>query len=133
MNEFNYNKDIKKRDTIIFGEYNPRLYGGGIRCFYDLSINQLKELIENNFIDLKECHNDAPPVSVFYNFMQKYPNYIASGYVVSIDREDYGTNLVGLNQNNGYKSRKELEEFHDLFRCADEFEVSKFNMSCWFD
>ena len=40
------NANVAERDTIIFGEYDPRKYSGGIRSFEGLTVEELKTLVQ---------------------------------------------------------------------------------------
>ena len=92
---FELNKDVTKRDEIIFGNYDRKSYVGGVRRFEDLSLEKLRQLVDLKFIDLEEYHNSSPTVREFIEFMEKYEEYNAIGYTVSIDREDYCILTVG--------------------------------------
>ena len=82
---------------------------------------------------MNEKHNDAPTVEQFLDFMSKYPGYIASGYVISDKRNDYRVSITGLKRGEGFYSREERDDFYELFKDADDFEISTTNMFCWFD
>ena len=62
---FELNKDVKKRDEIIFGNYDRKSYVGGVRRFEGLSLEKLKQLVDLKFIDLEEYHNSSPTVREF--------------------------------------------------------------------
>ena len=129
---FGLNKDINKRDEIIFGKYEPELYTGGIRRFDGLNIEQLEQLIEENFIYVNEEHNNCPSVKEIFEFMKKYPDYTAMGYTVSIRREDYRVSLDGIEKQTSATLQVEKEEFIILFGNADEFDTVNM-MYAWFD
>ena len=129
---FGLNKNVQLRDEIIFGKYEPEKYTGGIRRFENLSIDKLKKLEELNFIELNEKQNDSPTVKEFIEFMEKYQDYLAMGYVVSIKRSDYRVSLDGIEKCSEALSDKEKAEFTELFSSADEFENSA-EMYAWFD
>ena len=73
---FGLNKNVKLRDEIIFGKYEPEKYMGGIRRFENLNLGKLKEIAILNFINLEEHQNYSPA-------MKKYPEYTVIGYTVS--------------------------------------------------
>ena len=129
---FGLNKDINKRDEIIFGKYEPELYTGGIRRFDGLNIEQLEQLIEENFINVNEEHNNCPSVKEIFEFMKKYPDYTVMGYTVSIRREDYRVSLDGIEKQTSATLQVEKEEFIILFGNADEFDTVNM-MYAWFD
>ena len=132
-NMFNLNEDVNSRDTILFGEgFNSKEYPGGVRHFNKLSLENLKELIENRFIELEECQNESPSTEEILHFMEKYPDYTTHGYAVSPLREDYRVTLEGVEKDIPAESKEELEDFTKLFRLADEFIIDSY-MYCWFD
>ena len=49
-------KNIRKRDEIIFGNYDPDAYMGGIRIFEDMSYDTLKQLVDEGFVDVEEIN-----------------------------------------------------------------------------
>ena len=126
------NRDIETRDKILFGKYRPSPYEhGGIRYYNGLTVQKLKILIENNFADPEECQNLAPSIGEIYAFMQKYPEYTAHGYAVSIDRHDYRVSIEGVEKGSTFKSIEEFEDYMNVFRFCDEFNPA--TMRCWFD
>ena len=129
-----YNKNEKARDEIVFGEYKPKEYMGGIRRFEDLPVDKLQELADLEYIDLDSQQNDAPTAQQFLDFMRKYPEYKACGYVVSVKRDDYRMIVDGLNKSeNGYETLDELDDFYELFRKANKLFISSQSMKVWFD
>lgn len=126
------NRDYEKRDKIIFGAYEPNEYSGGIRRFQRLSFDKVKELIDNNFIDLDDAQNLAPAASVFYSFLKKYPFYYVGGYAVSPDRYDYRISFDELERGvhaNVLVDPDEDSDFNSFAENADE----KGAYACWFD
>ena len=129
---FGLNKDVKSRDEIIFGKFEPKRYVGGIRRFDGLSLKKLKQLVELNFIDLEDYQNNSPTVREFIEFMEKYPDYTVMGYTVSIDRDDYRISLDGIEKRKVVYSEEEVDDFSSLFGDADEFDTGN-AMYAWFD
>lgn len=129
---FGLNKNVKLRDEIIFGKYEPENYSGGIRRFENLNLDKLKKLAELNFVELNECQNCSPAIREFIEFIEKYPDYTAMGYVVSIERSDYRVSLDGIEKPFEAESATEKDEFVKLFGNADEFQ-SYPEMYAWFD
>lgn len=122
----------EKRDKIIFGEYRPDLYQGGCRHFAGLTLDQLKELLFNNFLKFNDQQNCCPPASEILAFMERYPEYTAHGYVISFERTDVRVSLEGVAKDGRAADIEELWDFINLFRLADELEVYD-EMYCWFD
>ena len=127
------NKDVQKRDTIIFGAYEPAKYTGGLRLFNNLDVNTLGKLLDEGFADPRERQNEAPSIKRIYNFMRQYPEYRAHGYTVEAERPDYRISLEGVEKQGGYADRKELSDFCKLFGHADELTADAAGMYCWFD
>jgi hypothetical protein len=128
------NRDYHKRNEIIFCDdaVEGELWLGGTRHFEELDLKQLKELAENQFIDLEDAQNCSPTAGDFLEFMEKYPKVTAHGYVVSHKRNDYRVSLEGLS----YKGRvnKELnKDFVYLCRHADEFVLEDNTLYSWWD
>jgi hypothetical protein len=71
----NLNSDYQKRDSIIFGNNNPK-YGGGVAYFEKLSVQKLRLLVDENFADPDDYQNESPLIKEFLEFGEKYPNYV---------------------------------------------------------
>ena len=125
------NKDIEKRDKILFGSYNPDDYMGGIKRFDNVTVETLNKLIDEEFLDGDGTQNYSPTVDKFIEFMEEYPNWTAFGYAVSNHRGDYRITVTGIERNEGMTQiDKELEDFVDLARHAEEFDIKGY---CWWD
>ena len=127
------NKDIKRRDELIFGKYSPEGYLGGIKRFGGLTLDKLETLLKEKFADPDEAQNASPTIAEFRDFLLDYPSYTAHGYAVSDDRSDYRVTIEGVGKTGGYDSAEELEAFISMFRCADEFMADRDGMFCWYD
>lgn len=130
MWNFNYNMDIKTRDEIIFGEYNPNTYSGGVRYFYGMNLDTLNKLIELGFVDLDEAQNNSPTIDEFIEWMENHDGYIVNGYVVSDKREDYRLSIVSIKKTEKIEDKDELVEFIEAFRNADVFDIDGY---AWWD
>jgi hypothetical protein len=108
---FDFNKDEKRRDTIIFGDYHPEVapinyqnfkfgpgHTGGIRRFNNMSPATLQQLVEEGFADPQECQNEGPSIYVMLQFAEKHPEWQLTfeGYAVSKDRDDYRVTVDGI-------------------------------------
>ena len=127
------NKNIKARDKLIFGKYEPEKYAGGVRRFDYMPVHVLEKLVKEKFVCLKDRQNDAPTVRRFLEFMRKFPAYRAHGYAVELARPDYRVSITGLVNENGYDAANDYDEFCRLFRKADEFQADGYGMYCWYD
>lgn len=124
------NKDHKTRDTIIYGKPITTKYD--IKNYKNLTLDQLRQLVALNFIELDECQNSSPSVSEFLEFIQKFPQVTAHGYVVSPERNDYRVSIEGLE----YKGPITVQlaiDFTNLCREADEFTLTENKLSSWYD
>ena len=128
-----YNKQVKSRDTIIFGNYDEKRYMGGIARFEGLKLPELIALATEGFLDLQEMQNCAPCIGEFMEFMARYSGYTAHGYVVSANRDDYRVSIEGLEKQAKYIEAKETQVFTELFGQADEFVANGTQNFCWFD
>lgn len=126
------NRDIVTRDTIIWGKYEKKKYMGGYRRFDDLPLDALKALIADKFIRLWEAQNDGSTVGEILQFMEKYPEYKAIGYAISLEREDYRVTLEGVYKDTEAASEDEMNDFMELFGAADELNTEGY-MRAWFD
>lgn len=124
--------DINLRDRIIFGEdYKEKKYTNNIRKFANLSISQLKQLIDNNLIDLDlACNNTAPKVRDFYAFMMKYPdNCYIGGYAEALKESNNPKFIVDEIYFTGKNTRA---EFISSFMTASILDISKnFKSALW--
>ena len=133
MNELN-NLDIaNKWDKIIFGEeYNKDEYLGGTRRYENLSLKQLKQLIDIGSFDEEECQNESSSCREFLEFIEKYPQTTCHGYVVSPERSDFRFSIEGLECTKDI-TEDMIIEFTELNRYADEFTANKELLFCWYD
>ncbi len=129
---FEFNKDYKERDKIIFGnEIDWDKSPGRIIRFESMSIETLQLLMDKKFIDPEETQNYSPPVKDLIEFMLEYPNVTALGYVVSPKRKDYRVSIEGVK---GENPSKECQiKFANLFLRADEFVCNDKMIYCWYD
>lgn len=127
----NLNRDFSTRDKMIFGEFNPNEYHGGVRYFESLSLDTLKTLLEKNFIEPDESQNGSPTTEQILNFLERYPDYTAHGYTVNPERGDYRITLEGVFKGDGANSPQELQDFTQLFKNADFIDSA--TMYCLFN
>jgi len=123
----NYNQDV--RDSIL--EITSKSYSGGIETYSNLSLGSLENLVSLDFIDLTDRQNVAPSAGEFLEFMKQHPNFKAHGYAVSKTRPDYRVTIEGLQCSS--IDEKDLVDFQELFREADEFTCKRGHQSCWYD
>lgn len=127
------NRNVKDRDEILFGDYDPDKYSGGVRHFSNLNVDKLTELIDNDFIEIDERQNLSPSTAEFYEFMQNHPAYMAHGYATSNTRSDYRITIEGLHRESKEEvSTGEYNDFRELCQLyeADEVVGAEY---CWWD
>ena len=116
------NTNIKERDTILFGEYDPSAYKyGGIRHFEYLDYPTLQKLVDKKFIDPEGCQNYSPSTGDFLAFMEAHPEFTAHGYAIGLNRDDYRITIEGIESDEIFSDVGTLEEFVGLCRFADYF------------
>jgi len=125
-------EQVVLRDKIVFGEEVDwtKSCGGTFR-YKDMSIDELEQLIKNGFIDLDERQNDSPTVEEFREFMKKYPDALAHGYVVSNDRPDVRVSIEGIEIAESDVTPEIYKAFVGLCRLADEFDDDGRLYSWW--
>ena len=127
------NNDVKRRDELIFGEYDPRDYQGGVKKFYTLSVPTLKILLEEGFADPETDQNGSPTIKEMLAFSEKWNSkYEFGGYVVEIGRADYRVSIDAIH-------RSDLEDLTEEERKAfiefvgDVDECDENELSAWWD
>jgi hypothetical protein len=127
-----FNKDTKRRAEIL-GIPDDYPFGG-IRKFKNATAEQIKTLIDENFLAPSDTQNDSPTAKEFLEFMEEYPEVKAHGYVVSPDRDDYRVTIEGL-ECPEFKLTEDsfglYIDFIKLCRHADEFEIDSCLYSWW--
>ena len=128
------NKNIKARDEIIFGDFNPYAYLGGIRRFKGLTVDKLELLIQANFVDVDTRQNYAPSIQELLDFAKIWgkDSYVFDGYTVIDTRPDYRVSIDGFSRiASCFESDAEERAFENLCRDADEFDLDK--ADAWWD
>jgi hypothetical protein len=95
---FPFNRDDQARDALVrtaqqMSVPGSMTYAGGIAEFYGIDVATVAQLIADRYLDPYDRQNDAPTAWQILRFMCLHPTVYASGYVVSIDRDDYRTTL----------------------------------------
>lgn len=123
------NHDAARRDTIIFG--HPPSKGYDTQGFDHLTLNQLDQLVKENFIDLSDRQNDSPTAGEFYEFVKTYPRFTLDGYVVSPLRDDYRV-TIGAIQLTAPATEEELFAFLALSKDGNKLK-SDTNLEAWWN
>ena len=132
---WDFNTNIKLRDEIIFGNYNPSYYGnhGGMtRRFKGLTLDKLNDLTALKFLSLDDRQNDSPSIGAIIDFMSTHEGFTAHGYAVSDQRCDYRVSIEGI-EKRGDITEQDMHDFTEMFRYADDFTCTKNPLHCWFD
>jgi hypothetical protein len=134
---FVYSRDYQTRDTIIFGtslEWSEVF--GGAKNFYNLSIDQLQQLVDSGFASPIEKHNESPAIIEFLTFarIQLFKGFIFTfeGYVVSPFREDYRVSIDGI-VFNGTCEPELVADFQAFVGCPDELDIKPNYLRAWWD
>lgn len=130
------NKDYKRRDEIIFGGYDKKKYLGGCRnftCYYDV----MKQLVDENFIELDECQNYAPDTKDFMEILDGVPNVEFMAYAISPDRDDYRVTIEGFEVEISDTDFDTISLLVENFHGADEFSFQhngdSYYLHAWWD
>ena len=130
------NKNFELREKIIYGDHIPTKYFGGCRNF-SCTREVIQELLENDFIDPKECQNDSPSVQEFFDFTEGFDDVEFECYEISPDRDDYRVTIEGIDISIPDNDHDGLSNVVDYLRYADEFDMthtgSKYFIHAWWD
>ena len=119
------NTDVKRRDEIIFGNYDESRYmlGGCVR--FDAPAEKIKQLANEGFIDPQENQNASPTTEEFINAVSGYEDWVEfEAYAISPDRDDYRITIEGVNVWIPSENREEMCRFVEEFHNADEFSLN---------
>lgn len=125
------NKDDKRRCEIL--DISGDFRFGGCQSFYDVTVEQLKQLVEEKFADPNDQHNYAPSIAEFIEFMENHDGFTVGGYAISPERNDYRISIDSISYNGYGCDNETLMDFVSLFRFADEFNICDGTMWAWFD
>jgi len=125
--------DYRLRDEIIFGqEIDWEKVGGGIVKFEGLTLEKLEELLECGFAGPNDEHNLAPTTGQFIEFMRRYPQFTAHGFVTSPKREHCLVSIEGIELEGEYPEDV-LVDFVKLCGGTDDLVAHKDGLFCCFD
>jgi len=122
------NKDWELRDRYLFGEANKDRYKFGGIAKTTVTPDDIKWLLEHDFIDPEERQNDSPSTEEFMEYVEGHEGVKFNIYAVSPDRPDYRVTIEEISVT--VQDDEDMIKFVDLFRYADEFELSR-NKSGW--
>ena len=110
------NPNIQKRDQILFGEYDPAKYTGGIRRFENVDAKTIEELVDNGFVDVTMYQKASTTIEEFLDFNEDWDDhYTFIGFAISDRRDDYGIVIDGIRRDEFIHASPETEEERDDF------------------
>lgn len=68
---FDRNRSLQSRDEWLFGNFQYDDYEGGIRHFNRVSLNTIRYLIQERFINPENRHNNAPSANDILAFAEE--------------------------------------------------------------
>ena len=125
-----YTEEQDKERSELAG-VNDKNFFGGCASFSGMTYNTLQTLVDKGYADPEDSQNDSPTLGEYLEFMKEHPRFKAHGYVVSNNREDRRITIEGLEA--GQVTIKEVEDFINLDRYADEFEATQDYCRSWWD
>lgn len=93
------NTDERERILEKYFDKDSNGWGGGIRCFENVPLPILEELVGKKFLELNERQEDSPTTRELIKFIAKWDKVMdirAHGYIVSNERPDNRITLTGL-------------------------------------
>jgi hypothetical protein len=141
-------KDANKINKIIFGKKDVQ-YSYGVAHFSDLGIDQLEELLKNEYIKPRSSHNFSNiTVAQFRDFMKKYDGFTLNGFVYRKARrctkdgdsisewDELAIAIEGIEAKEeiaSSASKKCIYDFVMLCRRADDFTINEKRIYAWWD
>lgn len=128
---------LDEREQIIFGrDYDDNNYRlGGIAHFDELSIPQLRKLLNAGLIDPNERQNESPTTKEILDFCSENDEDIwyVHGYVVSGQRGDCRVTLEGFGSTEP-PTNERMIAFITINRFADNLLAGSGEpVYCWYD
>lgn len=124
--------NVKERDKILFGKYEPKKYLLRSCMCSIITKEKLDRLLQKGFISLDDkCLGTPYKIKDFYEFIDKYPEYVVFGITLNNLQGSYATHLLGIEKG---LSHNTAEEFSEFTKFADGAATVKFNtMYCDFN
>lgn len=126
-----YTEEQDKERCVLVGVDAKNFSGGGCASFSDMTYKTLKTLVDKGYADPEDNQNGSTTIGEYLEFMKEHPRFKAHGYVVSNDRNDRRITVEGLEADN--VTIKEMVEFTELERHADEVEATQNYCRSWWD
>ena len=125
-----YTEEQDKERCELVG-VDAKNFFGGCASFSGMTYKTLKTLVDKGYADLEDNQNGSTTLGEYLEFMKEHPRFKAHGYIVSNDRDDRRITVEGLEA--GKVTIKEMVEFTELDRHADEFEATQNYCRSWWD
>lgn len=125
-----YTEEQDKERCELVG-VDAKNFFGGCASFSGMTYKTLKTLVDKGYADLEDNQNGSTTLGEYLEFMKEHPRFKAHGYVISNDRDDRRITVEGLEA--GKVTIKEMVEFTELDRHADEFEATQNYCRSWWD
>lgn len=130
------NRDIIRRDKLIFGGYDQSKNCGGVRHF-ECNVDLMNQLIKEGFADPDECQNDSPSIKDFMDTVNGDESVEFECYAVDINRDDYRITIEGIRAYIPDTDYDRINLYVEQFRYADEFTFEHmddcFYLRAWWD
>lgn len=125
-----YTEEQDKERKELCG-VNDKNFFGGCAGFSGMTYNTLQKLVDKGYADLEDNTNGSTTLGEYLEFMKEHSRFKAHGYIVANDRDDRRVTIEGLEA--GRVTIKEVEDFINLDRYADEFEATQDYCRSWWD
>lgn len=127
-------QNAERREQLIYGRgFDPANYSSdGIAYFQGISMDMLRQLMAEGFLNPFERQNDSPTVKEMMDFCAGEDNWIFHGYTVSPERIDYRVSIEG------FEARTEplpfrKKEFAQFNHKASKLFLEEGECCCWYD
>lgn len=121
-------QDRKRKEMCGVDDKN---FFGGCARFEGMNAKTLQLLVDKGYADPEDNTNGSTTLGEYLEFMKAHPRFKAHGYIIDNNRDDRRITIEGLEA--GKTTIKEMCDFIELDRMADEFEVSSEYCRSWWD
>lgn len=129
-------QNAERREQLIYGRgFDPANYSSdGIAYFQGISMDMLRQLMAEGFLNPFERQNDSPTVKEMMDFCagEDEDNWIFHGYTVSPERIDYRVSIEGFEARTEplHIRKKEFAQFNHK---ASKLFLEEGECYCWYD
>lgn len=126
---------MSRRDRIIFGRSTIKYENGYVKHFKGLDLEKIRTLLKEGLIDPEDGRYEKPTNGEFIEFLEDHPDpsWTVNGFVL-LPADDPNSEVIieGVDKD-GALSFKEIVDFVNAFRRADEFKISEDGAYCWYE